>query len=570
MSAAGAKKEPAPMFELDLRKSFTPEISGGKGDYHPLVKPPKGELDPKRGVHLPLEDGGLSFESRNKIDDARGSLEITFEFEETGRCTLVQAFGQYEPWLEIVGDGIQLRVYQHTLRLLNKWKTGVAYTVRVCWDNTAGVTMELSRSGGPKQKIERRCRWKAFSQKFAIFAFGGRMVGKTLGMPDNPYSSSLKGWIRMVRTWSEPLDCPAPAVRVSDLPGAKGPFPAHRDVKILEINDPPITDSPYRTNSIPDRFDDLQKTRDVAGLDEVIAPCRNELEIFQTLTRHIGMMWPHYWYWPWPEGDQRHIFWKRGHEMLPMIEDGEMGGMCGGYAHVMEEVFWSLGFDAHRIQVLGHSSFEAYSNQYDKWMLCDASFHRNCHYFIDGNGQPLGVRDMILRHLLRADDPDAFKDVRAAIVSEEGAPRIVETTWFENYCYAGIGLGDPNKKQGHRPHVWWFPEHDRPYMETADPSRGKDGSKLTGRLDDIFWSCQRTQAEMAWDKPGEKLKVSLKPFQVTFLDGFERSVDEGAWENCGKSFAWALHAGVNTLSVRSRNKMGAKGHPFRLKLWRKP
>jgi len=553
-----------PTFELDLRRSAKPVRCAGDGGFHSRVAAPEGERSARKGLRLPLKGGALAFESRDKIDDAAGALEIEFVLDEVDQPQpLLQAFGQYKPLVEIARDELRLNVYHHHLRMLVSWVPARLYRLRVSWDHTAGVALEVRRARGPVQRLVRRMTWRAFRQKYVPFSIGGMLDGRPVF---TMWTGSFKGWVRRVRTWRAPLEVPAPVVRVS----ARGhsPLSAHHDVRVLALHDPPVRDSRWRCDTIPPRLEDLRKTRRIARLDEVVARCSDEMQVFRRLTWHVSRMWPHFYYWPWPRDEQRHIFWKRGHEMIPLIERGEMGGMCGGFAHVMEELFWAMGFDARRTQVYGHSTFEAYSNQFNKWIVCDASFNRDAHLFVDAKGEPLGVRDFVLRHERLCEWPHAFDDVRAAICQEDGSARIVETTWWSNYSHVGIGLGDPSRNQGNRPHIWYFLEHERPAFEGSVNVGGE--STLVEDLDEIFWSCQRAQVSLEWADPGRRLRVTTKPFQVTFPDGFERKVDEGGWERCGARFTWTLHPGVNALAVRTRNKLGAAGHPWRIQLWRRP
>ena len=560
-----------PAFELDFRRSVEPVRCAGAASYHGRIRPPESPLDPRRGLRFPLETGAVAFESRDKVNDAKGSLEILFAPDAvTGAHALVGAFGQYKPLIEIAPGEVRLNVYHHELRLLVGWRPGRLHRLRLRWDHSAGLVLEVKPSGGPAQRLVRRMHWRAFRQKYVPFSIGGMLGGRPVF---TEWSGTFCGWVRSVRTWGEPTEVPGPAARALDLPEARPPFPAHRDVRLLDLHSPPIYDSPWRRDTIPDRFDDLLKTRRVARLDEVVAKCRSEIEVFRKLTWHVSRMWPHFHYWPWPPTEQRHIFWKRGHEMAPQIAAGEMGGMCGGFAHVMEEFFWALGFDARRTQVYAHSTFEAYSNQYDRWITCDASQNRNCCLFVDAAGTPLGAYDFIRRHERLEHDPTAFDDVRTAICQEDGSARLVETPFWRNYTHVGIGLGDPNAKQGDRPHIWYFQRHERPAFEATVDDGGK--SKHVERLADLFWSCQRARVSLAWAKPGTALRVEAEPFQVTFPDGFERRIDEGAWERFGAggrqaAFTWTLHPGVNALEVRTRNRLGATGHPWRIQLWRRP
>lgn len=555
-----------PTFHCDFRKSLKPLRAPASFAWHERASLPTAPPDSRRGLKFPLADGAVGCECRDVFSDASGTIQIDFELDRVpAGDALLHAGGQYEPWIKLDADHLMLKIYQHSVRMMVRWQTGVVYTLTLSWDHTAGITLELKPARGQAQRLVRSWQWQAFKQKYVILAIGGVLAGRPVF---SQWSGSFSGYVRAVKTWRDPVNVPGPSLTVTD---RKAPLRSHADIKILELHDPPIIDSPWRNNFIPDRMASLRKNRQAWKLDALLAKCRTELETFAVLIHHVGSQWPHYHYWPWPKREQRHIFWKEGHEMRQPITDGEFGGMCGGYAHVMEELFWSLGHDARRTQVCGHSSFEAWSNQFNKWIICDASHNRDCHYLIDGAGVPMGCRDFILRYRQLETNPDAMRDVRAAICREDGSIELRDNPAFfiQCYFYAGFGWDDPLKNQGTRDHIWYFLPQDRAYFDAAKMGCGPK-STLVDNIDDLFWSCNRAVVDTKWSDTGKTLTVTAKAHQVTFSDGFEKRVDSGEWTKCRESFQWKLHAGVNQLEVRTRNKLGAKGHPWRMKLWRKP
>lgn len=569
-----------PQFELDLTRSVDP-IIGRKGRHGDLSRP-ECAPDPRRGLAFPLASGGLVFASKGALHDDAGTLEVRFT-PKTARPegALIQGWGQYEPLLHLSGERLQAMLYGHKMEICVRWKEGTEYTVRLSWDNTAGATLSLQSGRGRPQALRHRMVWKAFRQEYVPFGIGGQATEPRY----RKWAGGFQGWIRSVRTWAQPMDVPGPVqLEVGGEP-VRPPFRPSAKVKVLSLDDAPIRPDPLGLVQLPDRLADLRRTREAGGLDEVVAHCKTELETFAMLTWHIGMMWPHCNYWPWPKEEQRWIFWKRGHEMLPDLSAGRMGGMCGGYAHVMEEVFWSMGFDARRIQVRGHSSFEAYSNEQDRWIICDASWHTKCHLLSDGHGRFLGCGDIIRRHEALEHNPAALESIRVMNCQRENladiGPAVATTGGGLNsaYCYDNIGVSVDKTaeygREGSSAHglirmAHYLMPHDRAAFNPAGMGHGGE-ARLVNNLYDLYPSRNRVKASLAWKQRDTVLEARLTPVGVTFPDGILVSIDDGPERRAtGGRFTWKLHAGVNHLSARTRNRLGAMGHPWRISVWQQP
>jgi len=554
-----------PTLDLDFRKGVTPRGKAKKLSYHPRIEPPD-KVDKKQGLTFPLANGALAFESRDITTDKAGTLEIEFTLtEHPNEFELLHAFGQYPPLVQLNADGLALKLYDNELLLKVPWQTKKQYKLQLCWDHRTGITLSLKPARGKAQTIQRRWTWQAFDQKYVILAAGGFFLGRPVF---TKWQNKFNGSIQSLRIWAQPVEPIRPPVKVRDAKG-KLPLVAHRDVQLVELHDPLIVDSPLRYNHIPGRLADLKKTRAKWQLDELLSKCHDEISKFAVLTHHVSRSWPHYHYWPWPRNEQRHIFWKKGHEMHDPIRAGEFGGMCGGYAHVMEELFWSLGFEARRIQVDNHSSFEAWSNQFNKWVICDASMNHESHLYLDASSEPIGVSDLIRRNEQLEFDPNAMAGVHHGVCQPDGSMTPLRDIWSQHYRYAGVRLGDPTTNFNNHPHAWYFQPAERAY---CNESNLKCGGKVTHvkRMEDLFWSCQRALVKLRWATPGKSINVAAEAFNVAHPDGFEYCVNNNTWRRTRGKFTWRLQGGVNQLQVRTRNKLGATGHAWSMTLWRRP
>lgn len=580
-----------PTAAFDFRKSLRPQSGSVRPGCIGDMTAPEGTTHPRFGLEFPLASGGFAFHSGKVITDAAGSLEVVFRLRTMpAQATLIQAWGQYEPLIALTNEALQVT---HLCPMRVAWKTDANYTLKVDWDHRAGISVSLKVHGGKEQTLRWPATWRAFRQEHIPFGLGGSVSEPRF----RKWHGTFQGWLRSLKIWSAPRTTPGPAeVRQSGEP-IRAPFPAAPGIRVLAFDEPPVIPDPLGLDQLPDRFADLRKTRRVCGLDAVTAPCRGELEVFAMLTWHLGNLWPHSYYWPWKRDEQREIFWKRGHEMIPKIKAGRAGGMCGGYAHMMEETFWAMGFDARRIQVRAHSSFEAYSNQLDRWIICDASYGRYCHLLAGPDGQPVGAREVIRAYERRAFDPqalDGFQPLycnrqnlqpgpaspahpphpsRSNLLGQDGGARSA----YLHYDSVGLAINKTKQHGRHRAtpegdhsHVWYLRACDRASFPGSPSSVMGKESFLVDDLAALYPSRNRCAVRAAWTVKGEILSLAFRPVGVTFFDSFEIEVDGETRRITAGSFRWTLHGGVNELRVRTVNRLGAKGYPWSLTLYRRP
>lgn len=572
-----------PALEMDLTRTLRPPGKirfGAHGD----MPAPEGELDPARGLRFPLKKGGFMLASGGVISDVAGTLEIVFTPAAANPAgALVQAWGQYPPLLSLTGEGVNVNVYGAGVDVLAALDAERECMIRFDWHHECGFTLTVQPLGKPSQVLRRCHAWKAYGQKYVPFSIGGMADKDTRRLCT--WVPGFTGWVKSLRVWPDPQGVPGPVqIDVSGEP-IRAPFQPADDVKVLDLDDPPIRPDPLGLVSLPHRpLSDLRKTREVGELDRLVRRCKNEIEIFSMLTWYVGSLWPHCNYWPWPPDETRWTFWKRGHELLPLIRAGEAGGMCGGYAHVMEELFWSLGFDARRVNVTHHSSFEAYSNQQDRWIICDASRNAECHLLADGRGRFLGCVDIIRRFEAAEHDPKALLDVRHMICREENlvaasadsSNSLYGTRYLYAYDKAGVCI-DKTHQLGRNAAVarpsrmaWYYRACEREWFRAQKQPAGEPAPVLVENLDDLTPSRNRVKASLTWAKPGATLRVAAEPVGVTFFDTLLAAIDGDAEKPVRRTMVWTLHPGVNRLTIRTRNQLGALGYPYKIRLWKQP
>lgn len=552
-----------PTFVLDLRESLLPSRYSGSGEYFPELEAPDLELDRERGLSFPLKSGGIAFASRGELDDSAGSVSIEFSVDlaAAGGGTLFQAWVDYLK-VSVNSEGVTVTSYSDSLQALTgRLAPSVVHSLTVAWDHRSGLALRLEADGAVICERGLRRQWRPYRTKWCPFSVGGHLQGRRLARWENCF----RGHIQSVKLWKHPI-LPLPHdVKVDEATGA-GIFAGVPGIRVLSRDDPPIHESGYAHQTIPERIDDLEMTREVGQLTEVVKRCRTEFEEFVALTEFVTNLYPHSWYWPSPKDSAHLIIWKPGHEIIQGLRDGEMGGMCGSYAHVMEEVFWAMGHEGRRVQVDGHSTFEAWSNQFNKWVELEADSACAGHAeFLDGT--PLNAWDSIRVHQDATRDPAAYRQTRNVPHRSQGTGASASRSdrlYLAPKTHVVIPIGDYEggfKRGG--AYGWHVPGHnfgDDSFM--YEPNGWVDDPQA------LYWSCNRVRVGLKWAEAGECLSVTVEAVQAAYLQAIEVSIDDGTPADARTSFEWRLQPGVNTLCARTRNSFGVTGYPYRIEIWR--
>lgn len=552
-----------PTFELDLCSSFLPVQFSGTGEPFPELALAESEIDPSRGARFPLQHGGLAFASRDELDDASGSLAIEFSLSDGAGDggLLFQAWADYLK-VTVSKNAVKVAWYFDALEGLTGPLGGVQTCIlTLAWDYRVGIMFRLAADGRAVCERSMRRTWRPYRTKWCPFSIGGYLHGRRLVRWD----SSFAGWVRSVKLWDYPILplARSPAIAKSQEPT---PLDAVPGLRLLALDDPPIYESGLAHATIPDRLDDLARTREEGALDEAVRTCRTEFEQFVALTEFVTNLYPHSWYWPSPEDSAHLIIWKPGYEIIRATRNGEMGGMCGSYAHVMEEVFWAMGFEGRRIQVDGHSTFEAWSNQHNKWveLESDSTCAGHAEYL---DGTPLNAWDAIRVHREAETDTGAYGRIRNVPHRSQGTHNDAvhgRKLYLAPRTLVVIPIGDyQNGFQRAGAYGWHVP----------DQCFGEESFmyKPNGWVDDpqdLYWSCNRARVSLAWQEAGERVRVSAEAVRVSHFEALEASIDEAPHSDMGGDFGWRLHPGVNSLSVRVRNRFGVTGYPYRIQIWK--
>ena len=354
-----------------------------------------------------------------------------------------------------------------------------------------------------------------------------------------------------------------------------GPF----DLWFIRWHDPALIDSRYRYRALPDRESELHQAKGmIPELYDRYHQAKSPLEGLLSVGAMVSEMWPHTEYWPWP----RAIFSDPGQVLFPKLKLGQIAGMCGGYAHVMEEALWSLGIPARRVQVANHSSFEAYDFGHDKWICLETDNGTGyAGVWLDDQEVPLSLGECI--DLLEWDHalPGTLerrcqhRPLQAACPTQRiNNPDPYQ--WFR-FCYHHMGY---YRRNDHLPATvapssYWYATPSR-RIWPMEPYTRSDSQHLVEDWRQLYWSTQRVKFSQApqWslssDQSQISLQMKLEAFETCFADHLRISQDHQTSKltlpedpQAGVDWQWRLHPGLNELEIAVVNSLGAIGHPLR-------
>ena len=257
--------------------------------------------------------------------------------------------------------------------------------------------------------------------------------------------------------------------------------------------------------------------------------------------------------------------------ILDWIRSGKTGGHCGQYSQVMLQAAAALGFTARYVEVgsqdnpYAHFVTEVWSNDYNKWVVMDASY--NSHFEL--NGVPLGALE--IHDALIAGQARRVNVNRGRMTRGRSNPMKVPLRTVELYYYVRFHLkADQLTKTGEPPMdrlndmIEFEDPRTTPWEAATVPSdfpkerltrqRTGDRRVLTPLLNQI-----RIDATM----DGTQVAIAAREAVLQFRDFEYRIVGHGrtgAWQQqTGSTIRLPWPVGRETVEVRGVNIRGVGG-----------
>ncbi|MBN1293911.1 MAG: transglutaminase domain-containing protein, partial [Candidatus Latescibacteria bacterium] len=169
------------------------------------------------------------------------------------------------------------------------------------------------------------------------------------------------------------------------------PVPRHKNIYVIEQNNPPILYSSVKWEWEKWDRPELTKLRKQENLDNVIAGSRTQLEKQMKLLDYAKKRWR--WTNPSPEYPEWDAL-----SIVERINKAGGGGMC-----IQQNLFFvglcmTYGWQGRLIGVDGHEVCEVWNDDYGKWIYFDAFFPNHILCDID-TGEPLSFLEIHDRYL---------------------------------------------------------------------------------------------------------------------------------------------------------------------------
>jgi hypothetical protein len=237
---------------------------------------------------------------------------------------------------------------------------------------------------------------------------------------------------------------------------------------------------------------------------------------------------------------------------------------CHFFPLLYAQVLLSMGHQP-RLVSIGHGMVEVWSNQFRKWVLMDAEL--NWHY--EKDGVPLNMAEIFEENYTCG--PTRVRVVRGHQSSDPNTTRVhlgkeeVPLEILIRAHHTRLAIVDlRNDWLTNR----YFPGHparsERNSLVFTDPRLAEPppfAERLrpqTGRREDLYWTLNQTEVRARAPARDDVLELALSTVTPNF-DHFEVVVDGGPPQASAGRIEWRLHAGVNTLAVRSVNQAGVRG-----------
>lgn len=523
---------------------------------------PIGTGDPK--AHHPnrsfkSSDGGRTWSDSKlgALDSADGEYGIRLAFEryiKSGQMesAVVDAVGGADPFKKLVTD--------------------VRLTGDVAADVPPDTELKIeARSGdSPDPEDINWGEWQPVSAKgaFAIDAPGRYVQFRAAFATQNPLVSPELHSIRLKASWQQPDSVNR---------GTGLVVKAVHNGRVLRSSIP----FEYEDLSLPE----LKRFRERFKLDDVVAGANGE---FDAMLRLLN------WSYRVPVNEDGGVMkWDpfdiailncdaQGRPQLHAKWKGRRrDAMCLVSNLALMFAFESMGYQArhvneHGIGMGGHEPVEVWSNEYNKWVMMDAT--RDYYYFDPDTGLPLDLMEIHKRLAAALPGADRLDRPFAHEVANEVAGRVrigwreganpVSITTDALHLLPMIGtlryiprnnfISKPYPlppAQGYTEWGW------NGYANFFDPQfpRRPEYMHYSDRAVDYHEPLNQAELTVNETKKAGVLKVAARTM-TPGLDSYLLRVDDGEWaQRSGREWDWDLHAGLNRIEVRVRTKLGVLG-----------
>ena len=236
-------------------------------------------------------------------------------------------------------------------------------------------------------------------------------------------------------------------------------------------------------------------------------------------------------------------------------------GMCTHYSTVFVHACASLGLIARTVVVGRHCVAEAWSEEYDKWIMVDTGGdsrdETKATYSYTRDGVPMSTLEVHTAWVNQDFDGLAIEPEHAAKRFEDSLT--TRTGLFDSFCITRrndelrtLSPGEPEhgKAPYHYDGYLWWKDNNTPPNPWF--------SRKSNRIGDFYWTPNRTMIYLSRCDDSEVLDVDFTTTAPN-LKHYLVQIDRGDWKSQPNHFGWQLRDGENHLRVKSVNQWGWEG-----------
>lgn len=374
--------------------------------------------------------------------------------------------------------------------------------------------------------------------------------------------------IRAVLATTNPLVSPVvKSVKVTSELEEPFPVPIHKNIVVVETDNPPIKYSSIPWEWEPWNRPEFEELRMRENTDRVIAGSLTQFDAQVRLLDYATKRWR--WVSPTPDYP--------GWDALSIAERIDRlggGGMCIQFNLFLGGLYQAYGWQARLVNIVGHEVCEVWNDEFAKWIYMDASYVN--HYAYDpATAVPLNLHDL---HGLYTDyyfpdkpidwmadftgtqkyEPDKQPVMRGSLSDHPGISHA-------GFTHAAFMRMMPRNNYYEKPYprplthgssTWPWDGYINWYDAKTPPKR--QYTWHTDRARDMWPDLNRVHVDATQGFGNDRLFLAFETYTPNFSH-YEVNHNDSGWTTVPDRWTWFLGSGRNELSVRAVSKLGVKG-----------